>query len=121
MDGIVEVASFIPGVSIIASFAVLLSKLFGCDGIIAVANLTYPQDTLNKLEQYQKTCETTNHSYPSPNILSCGLSNSTYTITHCLERLDAKPADTSAAANLLPTLFLPVAIALLLAGFELSL
>ncbi|KAF2128128.1 hypothetical protein P153DRAFT_358248 [Dothidotthia symphoricarpi CBS 119687] len=89
-------------------------ELLDCAGAVVVGNAIYTPDTLNSLNQNQKICDTNDYSYSAPNV--CGGGNSSYTVTYCLERLDAK----SAAANLLPGLFLPLfglAVVLICGGY----
>lgn len=107
MEGIVGVAAALPGP--LAPIAKLLeivtgffTDLFNCGGPVFVGNAIYTPDNLNNFEQNQKACETRNYTYPT----SCAFEawDSNYTVTHCLERLDAKPASASAAVMSLPGL-----------------
>ncbi|KAF1849197.1 uncharacterized protein K460DRAFT_428660 [Cucurbitaria berberidis CBS 394.84] len=96
------------------------SDLTSCAGPTVIDNVTYAPDTLNSLNQSQKTCETKTY-FEEVKIL-CGLQNSNYTVTYCLERLDAKPVPASAAASLLPGLFLlfiTLAVACISGGYGL--
>jgi hypothetical protein len=64
-------------------------NLFNCDGHVAVDNPTYTADQLNGMELNRESCETKEYSLDVPN--NCGYQDSTYMVTHCLTRLEAKP------------------------------
>ncbi|CAO2658243.1 Nn.00g059660.m01.CDS01 [Neocucurbitaria sp. VM-36] len=111
-DGIASIAEALPGplglVGIISSF---FSSFLDCNGLVVVDNIIYTQDTLNNLDKDQLACETKNYTYPPPTLLGglipkCGFRNSSYTVTHCLERLDDKSIAASRGANWTPSLSL---------------
>ena len=116
-----EVAAIVPGpqapaAKVLSIVLGLIGDLFKCDGPVVVGNFVYASGDLNKLNQNEKACGTTPYTYEVPE--TCGFSNSSYTVTYCLERLDAK----SAAANLLPDLSIPLvslAAVLLFGGYGL--
>jgi hypothetical protein len=100
VQGIVTVAAAVPGpqapaAKLIGLALSLIGDPFNCTGPVAVSNVIYTQDTLNKMDQNQKDCDQQTYSYETP--LTCGLHNSSYTVKWCLERLDPK---SSAAASL---------------------
>jgi hypothetical protein len=100
VQGIVTVAAAVPGpqapaAKLISLALSLIGDPFNCTGPVAVSNVIYTQDTLNKMDQNQKDCDQQTYSYETP--LTCGLHNSSYTVKWCLERLDPK---SSAAASL---------------------
>jgi hypothetical protein len=100
VQGIVTVAAAVPGPQAPAARLIglalsLIGDPFNCTGPVAVGNVIYTQDTLDKMDQNQKDCDQQTYSYETP--LTCGLDNSSYTVKWCIERLDPK---TSAAASL---------------------
>ena len=104
VKGIVGLASAVPGPQ--AAPAKLLSlvlgyvgDLFDCSGPTVLGNLVYTQDTLKNMNQNQKDCADKTDTFESPNVVTCGPSNSSYTVTYCIERLDPK---SSAASGLRP-------------------
>jgi hypothetical protein len=70
---------------------------FKCAGAVVISNVIYDKGTLDALNHGNESCET--KTYEMPVTLDCGFQNSSYTVTHCLTRLDAK----SAGVNLLPS------------------
>jgi hypothetical protein len=95
-----------------------------CTGPVALGNVIYAQDDLNKMDQDQKICDTKPYSFEKPgacSITSLG-GNSSYTVKYCLQALDPKPAEKGAAANLVPFSFLSFAafgVAVLFGSYEL--
>ncbi|KAL1601451.1 hypothetical protein SLS60_006366 [Paraconiothyrium brasiliense] len=114
VDGVADLASAVPGpVGLIGALVGFLSGLSNCTGPVVADNIVYDLAALNNMTQNQKTCNTKNYTYEPPTLF-CGTGNSSYTVTYCLERLDAK---TSGAVGLLPGIFLGVtslAVAILL-------
>ncbi|KAH6861041.1 hypothetical protein BKA58DRAFT_44965 [Alternaria rosae] len=110
VEGIAAVAAAIPGPQAIP--ARLLSTVLGfignplnCTGPVIVGNALYTKDQMDKLEQNKPSCETKSYGYESPFACAPTGQNSSYSVTYCLERLDAK----SAAAASSPSLFALVA------------
>jgi hypothetical protein len=98
-----------------------ISGLFDCTGAVVVDRIVYYPDALNNLTQHQKLCDTKKYSFESPHD-ACGKENSSYSVTYCLERLDA-PDRKSAAVALLPgggATLLSLAVVLLFGGFGVS-
>jgi hypothetical protein len=94
----------------------VVGSFMNCTGPVALGNAVYAVETLSKLDQGQKSCETNNYLVPTPQI-TCGTDPSNYTITYCLERLDVDKGDKkSAAPGLFPALGLP-ALSLAVAFF----
>jgi hypothetical protein len=60
--------------------------------------------TFNNMNQNQKTCDSQTYSYDTLNLYS--LRYSSYTVKYCLEHLDPKPFQGSAAATIVPYFFL---------------
>lgn len=110
----------IPGFSIVGGILDSLLKVFnflGCDGPAALGNSTYSAADLEKINQNDKSCKTETYLYKLIHPVACGIERSNYTVTYCLERLDAK----GSAANILPkSYFYVAAVGLsLFAGFSL--
>lgn len=110
VEGIAAVAAAIPGPQAIP--ARLLSTVLGfignplnCTGPVIVGNALYTKDQMDELEQNKPSCEIKSYGYESPFACAPTGQNSSYSVTYCLERLDAK----SAAAVSSPNLFALVA------------
>lgn len=124
MRGVVTVAATVPGPQAPAArlldvalnlFGDSLFQAFNCSGPVVVGNAVYTAESLNQMTQNQKICDTRTYAYETP--FTC--SDSNYTVTYCLERLDAK---TSAAVNMRPNAMLSIgslAMALLGGSFAL--
>jgi len=119
VEGIVAVAAAVPGPQALParllSLAIgALGDLGNCTGAVVVGNALYTKDQMDNLEQNKPTCETKTYGYEVP--LSC-FRDSNYSVTYCLERLEAKAE--SAAATSSPTLAALVtalAVAILYSG-----
>jgi hypothetical protein len=100
VQGIITVAGAVPGPQAPAARLLglalsLIGDPLNCTGPVALGNIVYAQDTLNKMDQNQKDCGQQTYSHDTP--ITCGIHNSSYTVKWCLERLDAK---SSAATSL---------------------
>lgn len=78
-----------------------VGDLFDCSGPTVLGNVVYTQDTLKNMNQNQKDCADKTDTFESPNVVTCGPSNSSYTVTYCLERLHPK---SSAAMGMRPSM-----------------
>jgi len=97
VEGIAAVAAAIPGPQALP--AKLLSIVLGaignplnCTGPVIVGNALYTKDQMDELEQNKSTCETKEYGYDTPFACAPTGQNSSYSVTYCLERLDAKSA-----------------------------
>jgi len=93
-----------PIVSIPAAIIGSITDLFNCTGAAAADIIGYDSKTLNDMAQNQQACNTKNYTYAPPKAF-CGIDDSLYTVTYCLERLDAKPSG-SGTVNLMPGTFM---------------
>ncbi|KAF1965174.1 hypothetical protein BU23DRAFT_628817 [Bimuria novae-zelandiae CBS 107.79] len=104
VGGVAEFASNVPGpVGYFGAIVDFFAGLANCTGPVVADNIVYAPEALNNMTQNQKTCDTKNYTNASPGLF-CGTGGSLYTVTYCLERLDA--AKTSDAVGLLPGKFL---------------
>jgi hypothetical protein len=102
VEGTVALAtSFLPFGKLFETLVGFFAGLLKCDGPVIADNIIYAPGFLNNMTKDQKACDNKNYTYAPPNVL-CGTDDSVYTVSYCIERLDAK---TSTAASLLPGSF----------------
>lgn len=80
-------------------FGDTLFQAFNCSGPVVVGNAVYTAESLNQMNQNQKACDTRTYAYDVATFSIC--SDSNYTVTYCLERLDAKSAASSMRSDAL--------------------
>jgi len=120
VEGIAAVAAAIPGPQALP--AKLLSIVLGvignplnCTGPVIVGNALYTKDQMDELEQNKPTCETKEYRYDTPFACAPTGQNSSYSVTYCLERLDAKSA-AAASSPSLAALVMSLAVAVIYSG-----
>ena len=96
VGGVASIASYVPGpLGIIGGLVDFFTGLTDCSGSVAADNIVYAAKTLKNMTKNQRDCDTKTYNSSKPGVNVCD--ESFYTITYCLERLDA---ETSNAATL---------------------
>ncbi|KAI4625142.1 uncharacterized protein J4E87_004988 [Alternaria ethzedia] len=120
VEGIAAVAAAIPGPQALP--AKLLSIVLGaignplnCTGPVIVGNALYTKDQMDELEQNKPSCETKEYGYDTPFACAPTGQISSYSVTYCLERLDAKSA-AAASSPSLAALVMSLAVAVIYSG-----
>lgn len=101
VTAVLDVAALVPGpvgiaADLLSTVVQFFGDLFSCDGPVVFDNIVYSESALRDLEQNETICDTKNYTLEADSSLSCS-NGSNYTVTYCLERLDAKPDSESAA------------------------
>lgn len=114
VGGVASIASFVPGpVGIIGGLVDFFTGLTDCSGPVAADNIVYAAKTLKNMTKNQRDCDTKTYNASKEGLNVC--EDALYTITYCLERLDAETpnaAATLASGSLLA--FVGLAISMLL-------
>jgi len=123
VEGIVAVAAAVPGPQALParllSLAIgALGDLGNCTGAVVVGNALYTKDQMDNLEQNKPTCETKSYGYDVPR--QCAPltgANSNYSVTYCLERLEAKAESAASISSpSLAALVTALAVAIIYSG-----
>lgn len=98
MEGVASLASAVPGpIGLIGGLVDFFTGLTDCSGAVVADNIIYPADKLRNMTKNQRVCNTKTYNSSKAGINLCD--ESLYTITYCLERLDAETSD---AVSLVP-------------------
>ena len=123
VEGIVSVAAAVPVPQALParllSLAIgALGDLGNCTGAVVVGNALYTKDQMDNLEQNKPTCETKSYGYDVPR--QCAPltgANSNYSVTYCLERLEAKAESAASISSpSLAALVTALAVAIIYSG-----